>query len=329
MSRARLLLSLCCAWPAVAAGAQEPRGLAAIAQVRPTVPVPRIDGDWWRIASNPDLGALTGPEQQPVDFAIWQAADGTWQLWSCIRHTNCGGRTRLFHRWEARRLTDRDWKPMGIAMQADPALGETPGGLQAPFVWREGRTWHMVYGDWERICRATSRDGKRFERARNGRGQPDLFTGPYENTRDPMVLRVGDLWCCYYMGHKEGAEYESAAFCRTSADLDTWSEPVLVSAGGEPSRHGWFGGSCECPFVLERDGVYYLFRNVFYGPGNLNVQYASKNPFAFGVGHDRASIGWLPVAAPEIVVVKDDCYIAALEPSLDGIRMARLKWVAP
>ena len=310
-----------------AAGPAPTGGGEPLIPLHPAVPVPRIDGDWWRIAGNPDLGACTSPEQQPVDFAIWQAADGTWQLWSCIRNTRCGGMTRLFHRWEGRRLGDANWKPMGIAMQADPALGETPGGLQAPYVWREDGVYHLVYGDWQRICHATSKDGKRFERVRNERGQPDLFQGPYDNTRDPMVLKVGDLHLCYYTGHKQGAEPQAAVFCRTSHDLVVWSEPVVVSGGGELSRHGWFGGNCECPFVLQKDGTCYLFRNAVYGPNNLNVQYASPNPFRFGVGDDRCAVGWLPVAAPEIVVVKDQYYIAALEPALDGIRVAKLRWV--
>ena len=89
--------------------------------------IPAIDGDWWQVAGDPDLGEYTSPKQQPVDFGIWQAADGTWQLWSCIRHTNCGGNTRLFYRWEGKNLTDPDWKPMGIAMEADTTLGESKG----------------------------------------------------------------------------------------------------------------------------------------------------------------------------------------------------------
>ena len=48
---------------------------------------PRVVGDWWQVAGDPDLGGLTRKDQQPVDFAVWQAADGTWQLWSCIRGT--------------------------------------------------------------------------------------------------------------------------------------------------------------------------------------------------------------------------------------------------
>ncbi len=91
------------------------------------IPVPQIDGEWWPVAGNPDLGELTGDKQQPVDFAIWQAAGGTWQIWSCIRHTRCGGHTRLFHRWESKQITDSHWQPKGIAMQADPTLGESLG----------------------------------------------------------------------------------------------------------------------------------------------------------------------------------------------------------
>ena len=73
-------------------------------------------------------------KQQVVDFGIWQAADGSWQLWSCIRGTKERGNTRLFHRWEGAQLTHSAWSPKGIALQADPALGETPnvdtmGGL--------------------------------------------------------------------------------------------------------------------------------------------------------------------------------------------------------
>src|SRR5262245_24200491 len=109
---------------------------------------PRIVGDWWQIAGDPDLGEVTSAKQQPVDFAVWQAADGTWQLWSCIRGTKERGHTRLFYHWEGKQLTDRNWKPMGIAMRADPKTGELEGGLQAPFVFRDGQRFVMFYGGW-------------------------------------------------------------------------------------------------------------------------------------------------------------------------------------
>jgi hypothetical protein len=129
-------------------------------------------------------------------------------------------------------------------------------------------------------------------------------------------------------GREVRKNYKSAIFCRTSADLIHWSEPVMVSAGGEAARQSdWYGGDAECPFVLKKDDLYYLFRNQVYGKNHLNTQYASQNPLDFGVGHDDFRIGTLPVAAPEIILLDGQYYIAALNPGLDGIRIAKLRWV--
>jgi len=32
------------------------------------------------VADHPDPGEFTAANQQPVDFGVWQAAEGTWQL---------------------------------------------------------------------------------------------------------------------------------------------------------------------------------------------------------------------------------------------------------
>src|SRR5687767_14791098 len=74
--------------------------LSLLAGCGPTREMPVIVGEPWKIAGDPDLGEFTSPKQQPVDFGVWQANDGTWQLWSCIRGTKCGGNTRLFYSWE-------------------------------------------------------------------------------------------------------------------------------------------------------------------------------------------------------------------------------------
>src|SRR4051794_17088150 len=97
---------------------------AAAADVTKAITVPFIEGDWWQVAGEPDLGKFTDPDQQPVDFSVWQAGDGNWQLWSCIRHTKCGGNTRLFYGWESAAIARPNWKPMGIKMQADTSIGE-------------------------------------------------------------------------------------------------------------------------------------------------------------------------------------------------------------
>jgi hypothetical protein len=301
---------------------------------------PRVDGPWWTVARNPDLGELNGPpkdqpkaHQQPVDFAVWQAADGTWQLWSCVRGTNCGGKTRLLYGWEGQKLTDANWKPMGIRMQADPAYGETPGGLQAPYVIRHNGTYHMFYGDWVNICIARGTDGKSFERWPMANGRTGMFNeGENANARDPMVCvgppPVSDgcapttrlNWYCYYTAHADG---KGADFCRTSTDLRTWSESRVVARGGLTGEGPW---SAECPHVVRTGGYYYLFRTQRYADPPATSVYRSDDPMDFGVGNDDKFVCLLPVAAPEVILDRGQWYIAALTPDIQGIRIARLRW---
>ncbi len=285
---------------------------------------PEIDGAWWTVATDPDLGELASHAQQPVDFAIWQAADGTWQLWSCIRKTKEAGNTRLLYRWEGKTLTQTNWTPMGVAMRADAKFGETPGGLQAPHVVRDGKTYYMLYGDWENICLATSADGKHFERHVAVSGRTGLFSeGAGNNTRDPMLIRIGGLWHCYYTAHlnRQGADY-----CRTSPDLVHWSESRAVARGGVAGDGPY---SAECPQVVEPEkGQFILFRTQHYGTSALSTFYRSSDPLKFGINEDeKYRIGTLPVAAPEIVKDGGQYYIAALLPNLKGIKVAKLRWV--
>jgi hypothetical protein len=286
--------------------------------------VPQIDGDFWQVAGDPDLGKYTSPKQQPVDFAIWQAADGTWQLWSCIRSTLAPGETRLLYRWQADKLTDSHWTPMGIAMMADPNFGETEGGLQAPYVFKEGSDYYMFYGTWEHIAMAESRDGKTFARQLTAEGKSGMFgEGVGANTRDPMVIKIGKLYYVYYTAYPNKHGFD---FARTSKDLLHWSEPTKVAYGGSAGDTAY---SAECPFVYyhRASGYYYLFRNQFYGQKAKFSVYRSKDPMDFGRDNDRNLVETLPFAAPEIIDFEGQTYIAVLLPTLKGIQIAKLKWV--
>lgn len=295
---------------------------AALAQVGgPLVPV--IEGEWWTVARSPDLGPLTKPEQQVVDFAIWKAADGTWQIWSCIRNTAEPGRTRLLHRWQGGSITQTDWTPMGIAMRADPNFGETPGGLQAPYVFELDGHFEMFYGDWVNIRRARGQDGKTFARVLQPDRKAGLFNeGQESNARDPMVLRAGNQWIIYYTAHPDR---KGAVYARTSRDLNTWRESRIVARGGQAGDGPY---SAECPFVYfhKGTGLYYLFRTQHYGKNAKTSVYASKDPLAFGVDDDSKLVTTLPVAAPEIVEHDGQLFVAALMPDLKGIQIARLKF---
>src|SRR5262249_43529749 len=149
----------------------------------------------------------------------------------------------------------------------------TPGGLQAPYVTRLVYPRHatnepargsyaMCYGDWVDICLAGSSDGKTFNRLNcnpsdpctaGGVGRPNgksgMFgEGPNANTRDPMIIRIGDVWHCYYTAHPNKV---GSVYCRTSPDLRIWSEATVVARGGES---GTGMSSSECPFVVALDG---------------------------------------------------------------------------
>ena len=216
-----------------------------VAEPRPIVPV--IEGEWWIIAENPTLpDGIHSERQQPVDFGVWQAADGTWQLWSCIRHTNIGGHTRLFFGWEGESLDKGPWRPAGIKMTSKPELGEAPGGLQAPHVVRLSDRYLMAYGDWDEIAFAESRDGKTFERIVQANGRTGVFgEGPGANSRDAMLLNADGLWYCYYTGIENGKGY---GYARTSRDLKSWSDSFVISYGGHVGPSPWRN---ECPHVVE------------------------------------------------------------------------------
>ncbi len=286
------------------------------------VPVP--GEQWWQVAGNPDLGEFTSDQQEPVDFAIWKVADGSWQLWSCIRHTNHPGRTRVFHRWEGAALTEPDWTPKGITFRGDGTVGETVGGMQAPHVIRgdDGR-WMMFYGDYRHICLATSDDGRTFERHLINDMAGLFGEGPQALARDPMLLRVGPRWHCYYSAHPNGRH---GIWLRTSDNLIDWSESRLVMTGGQAGGNWW---NFECPHVVHIGGAFYLFHTQQYAPGRQQTSvYRSTDPTWFGIDDDSNFVTHLEVAAPEIIRHEGRWYLAALNPDLDGIRVTTLDWVA-
>jgi hypothetical protein len=288
---------------------------------QPVAHRPMLDGDWWQITQPPDVAPYDNAGQQAVDFAIWQAADGTWQLQSCVRGTALPGHQRLFFRWQGQALSDTDWQPVGIAMLSDPSAGEPDNGLQAPYVFHQGKTWHLIFGDWDNIDHAISSDGKSFTRVLNAQGTDHLFSeGSGVNTRDPMVLVDGSLYRAYYTAYPNGMGQD---YLRTSTDLMNWSDSKVVAYGGAAGTNG---GSAECPFVVHLDGYYYLFRTQRYGGDAQTSIYRSPHPDDFGVNDDRYLIGTLPVAAPEIFEDRGQWYLAALRPGLDGMQLSKLAW---
>ena len=146
-----------------------------------------------------------------------------------------------------------------------------------------------------------------------------LFEGPGYD-RDPMVLKIGDLWYCYYSCTLDNRTRGFMA-ARTSPDLEQWSDYTIVMEGGSPGNGPW---SAECPFVVTLDGYYYLFRTQTYRPEVTHV-YRSRDPLDFGVHDDSKLIATLSVAAPELIQDGKQWYISSTD-DYQGITLQRLRW---
>lgn len=286
--------------------------------------IPVIDGDWWTIAHNPDLGRYGALEQETTSFGLWQAADGTWQLWGCIRRTAIGGKGRLFFRWEGTDITDTDWSPKGIALTAEPNYGETPGGLQSPFAARIKGEYLMVYGDWEHICMAKGSDGKIFERRLNRNNKTGMFDeGLGNGSRDPMIMVADGTYHVYYTANPGG---RGAIYCRTSQDLRAWGDSRIVSTGGRAGRN-WDDAEVPMVVFLPQEKACYLFRTHSSNGRYTTSVYRSPDPLDFGIDSDRFLVATLPVEAARILKEGDQYYIAGVRPDHGGYQVARLKWI--
>lgn len=136
--------------------------------------------------------------------------------------------------------------------------------------------------------------------------------------------RVGKYLIYYCSSASSGSKV------RTSDDLIHWSEPktILTEPAGDP--HGY----SESPFVLYRNGYYYLWvSGIDYSHTSL---YISEDPFNFGDAIAN-KIEDTPGHAPEIIANKGIDYMACSMVStypgkypsdhdLEGIFIQTLRW---
>jgi hypothetical protein len=310
---------------------------------------PVLDGEFWLIGGTPKLPDELMPDEGPVhecvDHHAFQSVDGAWHLWGCVRKTAVG---RILYHWEAESLAQSPWRQTGEIIRADHGAGESLNDwgrqewMQSPFVVREAGVYYMFYGghgtgmdaDGDpvprddprtacQICLMTSQDGRAWARYRNEEGYSRLFIGPGE-TRDPCLIRVGDLWHLYYAGYHNEDPMEAGFYARTSGDLVHWSDWRLVhqDRGYGPGR--W---DTECPHVVFRGGYYYLFRTEDYAAARTHV-FRSEDPLDFGIGDAGDKyVGMVAVAAPEIIVGPDGSeFITSNHDLRNGTKLCRLRW---
>ena len=175
------------------------------------------------------------------------------------------------------------------------------------------------------MCLMTSTDGRSWTRHRDARGYSRLFLGPGE-TRDPCLIQVDSKWILYYAGYHDDDPQQAGFYARTSIDLLHWSDWRLVHQDRFYGPGRW---DTECPHVVYREGLYYLFRTEDYASARTHV-FCSENPFDFGIGDASARyVCTIAVSAPEIVVdASGNEYITSNHDLQGGTRLFRLKWKA-
>ena len=231
----------------------------------------------------------------------------------------------------------------GWALRAPVTSPDPVQRMWAPFaIWNpEGTQAYMYYHHQMPDHRPTNSmrmlvaDGPRLENWRNYEGdklpEEPLLPGitnvvfPGATPRDACIFfddNVGK-YIMYYA--------DQAIMARTSSDLFEWSDPVQVMSTPEPAD---VYRTAESPFVLYRNGLYYLFVSGFdYGRVAL---YISEDPFNFG---DPAAnkISEMSGHAPEIITENGIDYIggAAIaskpggqpgEHDMRGVYVQQLKW---
>ena len=305
------------------------------------MPIPVPDYEWRQIAAKPDLDSRLpslaevyhGPDDfrcnQPNDHTIFRAADGSWHLWACVRRTKVG---RLLVHWSADEFSQSPWRLCDDVIRCDRNAGESvvvwmgEEFLQSPFVVFEDGRYYMFYGGYDtgvdpdgnpttdyslqekQTCLMTSPDGLSWTRHKDENGMSRVFVGPGA-VRDQCLMKSGDTWYCYYAGHHDRDRSTSGIYVRTSKDLLDWSEYKIAQFDTNKGAKNY---NPESPFVMERGGVFYMFRT--HGRKGGTYVFRSDDPLDFGNGDlTGRHLCRLPIIAPEIVVDRNgDEYISTI-----------------
>jgi len=258
------------------------------------------------------------------DHTFIRAEDGRWHLFGITHREPANAQQEKFLAHATAPDLTGPWTKQASVLQVDEKQNETV--VWAPYVLRHAGLYWMYYcaGGRDharyRIHLATSADLWSWKRHA---ANPMVVDG--YDARDPMVLRFGDQqsgdeWLLYYTATSTPRGGNHTVKVVAGRDLSHWGNSREVFRDAET---GTYGGPTESPFVVARNGKYYLFVCTNHGYNETAV-YASETPFHW----DAANlVGKFPAHAAEVIQTPEGkWFVSRAGWGQGGVYLAELRW---
>lgn len=291
------------------------------------VETPEISGEWQHIFNPNDTRSEIDTTWYTNDHSFAKGPDGKWHAYGIIGHKPINpwtGENKLFH-ISADSISQLTWEDHDYALKAKPGVERV---LWAPHIYQEDDKSYMFYNignlqekapyyaSWGQLCMAESDDMFNWKRHEFN----PLFSDP-GHARDSFVFKDNGIYYFYYTRTFNEVDTRSSVAVRTSPDLKHWSGPKIVHT--QPYEADW-AGDAESPFIVKRNGLYYLFVCRALTDYNETHVYWSKDPLNFPIENLVTS---LPLHAPEVIKVNEsEWYISNTGWDKKGLYLAKMKW---
>jgi len=260
-------------------------------------------------------------EWVPNDHTFIRDDGGNWHIFGIthpltpVEHVH-EGEVQLFHAKAPADAFDRlapgVFRDLGCVLPPAERPGE-PKEIHSPAIVEIGGVYHMIYGPTQ-FRLALSRDLEHWEL------KGERFRDVEGASRDPQIMaHNGRFLLCYCSGY-------AVKMCQ-SPDLRNWGEATTILRLPE--------GVCpESPFLLNHDGIFYLFVCTWQGKNwdhktisdayqHQTLVYAADRIENLG---RREPVTVLDAHAPEIVETDGRYFISSVEWPCRGINLAPLEF---
>ncbi len=180
--------------------------------------------------------------------------------------------------------------------------------IWAPHLMKHDEKYKIIYSPGKIRC-ASSEDFKSWE-------TNELFECEKPYGRDPYVYFDGERYIILYIDNTD-------VYYRTSYDMKIFSKAEILQ------KYPFSHGSAESPFLMKREGMYYLFWCIHDGTNscydNRTFVFAGKTIESFSQNY--APLNILFAHAPEFICDSDGTYymLSVFYPE-NGISAIKLKW---